>query len=114
MDIWANIALYAQFLTQSRYLHMQRLNGDLSTCTEAQWRSRYLHRGDGSFLSGGNSLLHGAHVSGQCWLVAHSRGNATQQGRHLEGRRRGRERGQEREGREREGGGGGSYYQRSK
>ena len=45
----------------------------------------YLHRGDGPFLGGGDSLLHGTHVSSQGGLVTHSRGDTTQQGRHLTG-----------------------------
>lgn len=52
--------------------------------TELLWLVLYLHRGDGPLLSGGNSLLHGTHVSGQGGLVTHSRGDTTQQGRHLE------------------------------
>ena len=42
-----------------------------------------LHGGDGSLLGGGDSLLHATHVSGQGGLVTHSRGDTTQQGRHL-------------------------------
>ena len=38
-----------------------------------------LHGGDGAFLGGSDSLLHGAHVSGQGWLVAHGRWDTTQQ-----------------------------------
>merc|ERR1719435_173031 len=48
--------------------------------------SRYidsLHGGNGTLLGGGNSLLHSTHVSGQGRLVTHSRGDTTQQGRHL-------------------------------
>jgi len=45
----------------------------------------YLHRCDGTLLGGGDSLLHGTHVSGQSGLVTHSRGDTTQQGRHLRG-----------------------------
>lgn len=43
----------------------------------------YLHRCDWTLLGGGDSLLHGTHVSGQSGLVPHSRGDTTQQGRHL-------------------------------
>ena len=42
-----------------------------------------LHGCDGPFLCGGDSLLHGTHVSGQGRLVTHGRGDSTQQGRHL-------------------------------
>ena len=42
-----------------------------------------LDRGDGALLGGGDSLLHATHVSGQSGLVTHSRGNTTQQSRHL-------------------------------
>merc|ERR550519_1823500 len=48
--------------------------------------SRYidgLHGGDGSLLGGGDTLLHGTHVSGQGGLVTDSRGDTTEQGRHL-------------------------------
>ena len=43
-----------------------------------------LHRGDGALLGGGDTLLHSTHVSGQGWLVAYSRGDTAQQGRHLQ------------------------------
>ena len=46
-------------------------------------RDRYLHRCDGSLLGGGDTLLHGTHVSGQSGLVTDSRGDTTEQGRHL-------------------------------
>merc|ERR1719471_767971 len=42
-----------------------------------------LHRCDGSLLGGGDTLLHGAHVSGQSGLVTDSRGDTTEEGRHL-------------------------------
>ena len=44
-----------------------------------------LHRGDGALGGGGDTLLHGTHVSGQRGLVTYSRGDTTQQGRHLGG-----------------------------
>lgn len=47
----------------------------------------YLHRCDGAFLGGGDSLLHGTHVSGQSGLVTHSRGDTPQQGGHLRRKR---------------------------
>ena len=43
----------------------------------------YLHRCDGSLLGGGNTLLHGTHVSGKSWLVTDSRWDTTEQSRHL-------------------------------
>ena len=46
-------------------------------------RLSYLHGSDGSLLGGGDSLLHGTHVSGQRGLVTDSGGDTTQQGRHL-------------------------------
>merc|ERR1719186_843255 len=42
-----------------------------------------LHRCDGSLLGGGDTLLHGTHVSGKSWLVTDSRWDTTEQGRHL-------------------------------
>merc|ERR1711884_124690 len=42
-----------------------------------------LHRCDGSLLGGGDTLLHGTHVSGQSGLVSDSGGDTTEQGRHL-------------------------------
>merc|ERR1719206_1377176 len=42
-----------------------------------------LHRCDGSLLGGGDTLLHGTHVSGQGGLVTDSRWDTTEQGRHL-------------------------------
>merc|ERR1711910_247385 len=42
-----------------------------------------LHRCDGSLLGGGNTLLHGTHVSGKSWLVTDSRWDTTEQSRHL-------------------------------
>merc|ERR550519_2397663 len=48
--------------------------------------SRYidgLHGGDGSLLGGGDPLLHSSHVGGEGGLVADSRGDTAQQGRHL-------------------------------
>ena len=42
-----------------------------------------LDRGDGALLGGGDPLLHATHVSGQGWLVTHSRRNTTQQSGHL-------------------------------
>ena len=42
-----------------------------------------LDRGDGTLLGGGDSLLHGTHVSGQGGLVTDSGGDTTEQGRHL-------------------------------
>uniref|UniRef100_A0A1B0CLT7 Uncharacterized protein n=1 Tax=Lutzomyia longipalpis TaxID=7200 RepID=A0A1B0CLT7_LUTLO len=42
-----------------------------------------LHGCDGALLGCGNTFLHATHVSGQGWLVTHSRGDTTQQGRHL-------------------------------
>ena len=46
-------------------------------------RDKYLHRCDGSLLGGGDTLLHGTHVSGQGGLVTDSGGDTTEQGRHL-------------------------------
>ena len=43
----------------------------------------YLDRGNGTLLGGGDSLLHGTHVSGQSGLVTDSGGDTTKQGRHL-------------------------------
>merc|ERR1719376_1696344 len=42
-----------------------------------------LDRCDGSLLGGGDTLLHGSHVSGQGWLVSDSRWDTTEQGGHL-------------------------------
>ena len=42
-----------------------------------------LHGGDGPLLSGGDPLLHAAHVSGQGGLVTHSGGDTTKQSRHF-------------------------------
>ena len=42
-----------------------------------------LDRGNGALLGGGDPLLHATHVSGQGWLVAHSRWNTTQQSGHF-------------------------------
>merc|ERR1711997_1284112 len=42
-----------------------------------------LHRCDGSLLGGGNTLLHGTHVSGKSWLVTDSRWDTAEQSRHL-------------------------------
>ena len=47
------------------------------------WHVDSLDRGDGALLGGGDPLLHATHVSGQGWLVTHSGGDTTQQGRHL-------------------------------
>lgn len=46
-----------------------------------------LYRCDGAFLCGGDSLLHGTHVGSQGWLITHSRGDTTQQSRHLRKKR---------------------------
>ena len=43
----------------------------------------YLHRCDGSLLGGGDTLLHGTHVSGKGGLVTDSRWDTTEQSRHL-------------------------------
>ena len=43
----------------------------------------YLYGGNGTLGGGGNTLLHATHVSGQSGLVTDSRGDTTQQGRHL-------------------------------
>ena len=48
--------------------------------------SRYidsLDRGNRSLGSGGNTLLHATHVSGQSWLVTDSRWDTTEQSRHF-------------------------------
>merc|ERR1719230_1595958 len=42
-----------------------------------------LYRCEGSLLGGGDTLLHGTHVSGQSGLVTDSRGDTTEEGRHL-------------------------------
>ena len=42
-----------------------------------------LHRGERALGSGGDTLLHATHVGSQGRLVTHSRGDTTQQGRHL-------------------------------
>jgi len=42
-----------------------------------------LHRGDGTLGGGGDTLLHATNVGGQGRLITHSRGDTTQQGRHL-------------------------------
>merc|ERR1711997_908239 len=42
-----------------------------------------LDRCDGSLLGGGDTLLHGTHVSGKSWLVTDSRWDTTEQSRHL-------------------------------
>jgi hypothetical protein len=47
-----------------------------------------LHRGDRALLGRGDALLHRAHVGGQRRLVAHRRGDAAQQRRHLGARLR--------------------------
>ena len=47
------------------------------------WHVDGLDRGDGALLGGGDPLLHATHVSGQGWLVTHSRGDTTQQSRHF-------------------------------
>ena len=43
----------------------------------------HLHRGNGALLGGGNALLQLAQIRGQGGLVAHGRGDAAQQRRHL-------------------------------
>ena len=43
----------------------------------------YLDRCDGSLLGGGDTLLHGTHVSGKSWLVTDSRWDTTEQSGHL-------------------------------
>ncbi len=43
----------------------------------------YLNGGDGSLLGGGDPFLHGAHVGGEGWLVAHGGRDTTQEGGHL-------------------------------
>merc|ERR1719249_151905 len=42
-----------------------------------------LDRCDGSLLGGGDTLLHGTHVSGKGWLVTDSRWDTSEQSRHL-------------------------------
>ncbi len=42
-----------------------------------------LDRGDGSLLGCSDPLLHAPHVGSESGLVTNSRGNTTQQGRHL-------------------------------
>merc|ERR1740123_2985867 len=42
-----------------------------------------LDRCDGSLLGGGDTLLHGSHVSGQGWLVSDSGWDTSEQGGHL-------------------------------
>merc|ERR1719175_427538 len=42
-----------------------------------------LHRCDGSLLGGGDTLLHGTHVSGKGGLVTDSRWDTSEQSRHL-------------------------------
>merc|ERR1719507_2208561 len=42
-----------------------------------------LDRCDGSLLGGGDTLLHGTHVSGKSWLVTDSRWDTTEQSGHL-------------------------------
>ena len=55
-----------------------------NSTTHTLWNTlAHLHGCDGALLGGGDSLLHGTHVSGQGGLVTHSRGDTTQQGRHL-------------------------------
>ena len=55
-----------------------------NSTTHALWSTlAHLHGCDGSLFGGGDSLLHGTHVSGQGGLVTHSRGDTTQQGGHL-------------------------------
>ena len=44
----------------------------------------YLDRCHGSLLGGGDTLLHGTHVSSKGWLVTDSRWDATKQSRHFE------------------------------
>ena len=56
----------------------------VSRLISACWHvDSYLYWSDGSFLCGRDALLHGTHVSGQCWLIADSRRDTTQQRRHL-------------------------------
>lgn len=50
---------------------------------ETSKAAAHLYRGDGAVLGGGDTLLHGTHVCGQCRLVTHSRGDTAQQGGHL-------------------------------
>ena len=45
-----------------------------------------LNRGDGTGLGGGDALLQDPHFRGQCRLIAHGRGHAPEQGRHLDPR----------------------------
>merc|ERR1712047_211758 len=52
-------------------------------CTSTYITRSLIHRCDGSLLGGGDTLLHGTHVSGQGGLVTDSRGDKTEQGRHL-------------------------------
>ena len=42
-----------------------------------------LHRGDRALVGGGDALLQRAHVGGERRLIAHRRGNATEQRRHF-------------------------------
>ena len=62
----------------------------VSKCCGRSWISqiigRYvncLHGSDRPFLGCGNSLLHTSHVRCECWLVADSRRNTTEQSRHF-------------------------------
>ena len=43
----------------------------------------YLHRCDGTLFGGGNTFLHGTHVSGQGGLVTDSGWNTTEKGRYF-------------------------------
>ena len=47
------------------------------------WHVDRLHRGDRTLLGRGDALLQGAHVGGQRRLVAHRRGDAAEERRHL-------------------------------
>ena len=50
---------------------------------DASDSSTHLHRGDGALSGGGNALLKTTEISRQRRLVAHSGGDAAQQGGHL-------------------------------
>src|SRR5581483_1516742 len=48
-----------------------------------RWDVNGLHGGDGALLGGGDALLQGAHLGGECRLVAHGRRHAAEQRRNF-------------------------------